>query len=169
MRRWLTEGRLRFASLGSPYDIVRLPRFEFLVVAPRVAYIARLKAAFPEETAAIDRYFTACDDAQRASRAVFAAKAAPAPIAALVRWFNAKRIRRALGTTTAEAVRATHDGHLAAVLTAQWGDYGSPPAHSPFGIHALVTGSFFSSAYYPIGAPVRFAEARGETICVAAA
>jgi hypothetical protein len=70
MLRWLTEGRLRFSSLGSPYDIVQLPGFEFPVEAPRAAYIGRLKAAFPEETGVIDQYFAACDDAQRASRAL---------------------------------------------------------------------------------------------------
>jgi all-trans-retinol 13,14-reductase len=164
MLRWLTEGRLGFASLGSPYDIVQLPGFEFPVEAPRAVYIGRLKAAFPEQTGAIDQYFAACDDAQRASRALFAAKAAPAPIAALVRWFNAKRIRHALGTTTAEAVRGISDARLAAVLTARWGDYGIPPARSPFALHALVTGSYFSGAYYPVGGPARFAEALGETI-----
>jgi phytoene dehydrogenase-like protein len=34
MLRWLTDGRLRFASLGSPYDIVRLPGLEFPIEAP---------------------------------------------------------------------------------------------------------------------------------------
>lgn len=167
MLRWLTEGRLRFASLGSPYDIVRLPGFEFPIESPRAAYVERLKTAFPEETGVIDRYFTACDDTQKAILALFAAKAAPAPIAALVRWFNAKRIRRALGTTTEEAVRDVRDVLLAAVLAARWGDYGVPPARSPFGIHALVTGSYFSGAYYPIGGPAQFAMALGETICAA--
>jgi all-trans-retinol 13,14-reductase len=165
--RWLTEGRLRFASLGSPYDVVRLPGFEFPIEAPRAAYIGRLKAAFPEETGMIDRYFAACDEAQKADMALFAAKAAPAPVAALMRWFNVKRIRRALGTTTAEAVRGIHDARLAAVLTARWGDYGIPPTRSPFAIHALVTGSFLSGAYYPVGGPARFAEALGEIICAA--
>lgn len=162
--RWLTEGQLRFAPLGTPYDIVRVPGFEFQVEAPRAAYIERLKATFPDETEAINRYFAASDDAQKASMALFAAKAAPAPIAALVRWFNAKRIRRALGTTTAEAVRGVHDARLAAVLTARWGNYGIPPAQSPFAIHALVTGSYFNGAYYPVGGPARFAEALGETV-----
>ncbi len=164
MLRWLSEGRLRFASLGSPYDIVRLPGFEFHVEAPRAAYVARLKATFPEESAAIDRYFAACDDAEKACVALFTSKAAPAPIAALVRWLNAKRIRRALDTSTAEAVRAIRDRRLAAVLTARWGDYGTPPAQSPFAIHALVTGSYSSGAYYPIGGPARFAETLGETV-----
>lgn len=64
---WLTDGRLRFALIGSPYDIVRLPEFEFPVEAPRAAYIVRLKVTFPKEVKAIDRYFDARDEAQKAS------------------------------------------------------------------------------------------------------
>lgn len=165
--RWLTDGRLRFDSLGSPYDIVRLPGFEFPIEAPRTAYITRLKATFPDEVAAIDRYFTACDEAMKAGMALFAARALPAPLSALVRWFNARRVRLALGTTTAEAVRDIADRRLAALLTARWGDYSMVPAQSPFAIHALVTGSYFAGAYYPIGGPARFAEALGKTITAA--
>ena len=165
---WLTDGRLRFASIGSPYDIVRLPKFEFPVEAPRAAYIARLKVTFPEEVEAIDRYFDACDEAQKASLGLFARKAYPAPIAAFVSWFNAKRVQRALGTTTADAVRGIRDPRLAALLTARWGTYGMPPAQSPFAIHALVTGKYFAGAYYPIGGPAKFAEALVEAITGAA-
>jgi len=164
MLRWLTDGRLRFTSLGSPYDIVRLPGFEFPIEAPRAAYVARLKATFPNEVAAIERYFTAWDEAKKASMALFAAKALPALLAAPVRWFNARRVRRALGSTTAEAVCDIGDRRLAALLTARWGDYGMVPAQAPFAIHALVTGSYFDGAYYPIGGPAKFAEALGETV-----
>lgn len=167
MLRWLTDGRLRFASLGSPYDIVRLPGLEFPIEAPQSAFVARLKAAFPDEIAAIDRYFEACDEAQKASMALFAARALPAPVATVVRWFNAQRVRRALGTTTAESVREIGDRRLAALLIARWGDYGMTPAQSPFAIHALVMGSYFAGAYYPIGGPARFAEALGETVTAA--
>jgi len=164
MLRWLTDGRLRFASLGSTYDIVRLPGLEFPIEAPQAAYIARLKASFPDETTAIDKYFRACDAARRASVALFAAKALPVPFAAIVHMFNARRVGRALGTTTAEAVREIRDRSLAALLTARWGDYGMEPARSPFAIHALVTGSYFAGAYYPIGGPAKFAAALGETV-----
>jgi phytoene dehydrogenase-like protein len=167
MLRWLTDGRLRFASLGSPYDIVRLPGLEFPIEAPRAAYITRLKTSFPKEVSAIDRYFTACDEAKRASMALFTARALPAPLAAPVRWFNARRVRRALGITTAEAVRDIADRRLAALLTARWGDYGLVPAASPFAIHALVTSSYFAGAYYPIGGPAKFAEALGESVTAA--
>ena len=131
------------------------------------AYVARLKASFPDEIAAIDRYFKACDEARKASMALFAAKALPAPLATIVHWLNAPRVRRALGTTTADAVREIRDRRLAALLTARWGDYGMVPAQSPFALHALVTGSYFAGAYYPIGGPARFAEALGETVTAA--
>ena len=162
--RWLTDGRLDFASVGSPYDVVRLPGLEFPVEAPREAYVARLKATFPNEIAAIDTYFAACDEAQRASTALFAARALPAPVATLVRWRNAARVRRTLHTTTADAMRDIRDRRLAALLAARWGAYGMPPADSPFAVHALVTGSYYAGAYYPIGGPAKFAEAFSETV-----
>jgi phytoene dehydrogenase-like protein len=162
--RWLTDGRLRFASFGSPYDIVRLPGFEFPIEAPREAYVERLKTTFPGETAAIDRYFAACDEAQKASMALFAARALPALIGGVLHRIQAKRIERALNTTTADAVRDFRDPRLAALLSARWGDYGIPPAQSPFAVHALVMASYFSGAYYPVGGPARFAETFGETV-----
>ena len=164
MLGWLTDGRLRFASTGSPYDIVRLPGFEFPVEAPLAAYRARLKATFPEEAPAIDAYFAAGAEAQRASIAVFQARALPAPLGALVRWMHSGRIRRALGTSTAGAVRAFRDARLAALLAARWGDYGVPPERSPFAVHALVMGSYYAGAWYPIGGPAVFAPAFAETI-----
>ena len=167
MLGWLTDGRLRFTSVGSPYDIVRLPGLEFPIEAPRAAYSARLKAAFPDEVAAIDGYFKACDEAKRASEALFAVRALPAPIAAIVHAYHARRINRALRTTTADAVHEIRDARLAALLTARWGDYGLVPARSPFAIHALVTSSYFAGAYYPVGGPAKFAEALGQTITFA--
>lgn len=164
MLHWLTDGRLRFASVGSPYDIVRLPGLEFPIEAPREAYVARLKATFPDEAVAIDRHFRACREAQKTSEMLFAGRALPAPLAAIVYALNARRIRRVLGTTTAEAVREIRDRRLAALLTARWGDYGMVPVQAPFAIHALVMASYFAGAYYPIGGPATFAEALGETV-----
>jgi all-trans-retinol 13,14-reductase len=162
--RWLTDGQLRFASIGSPYDIVRFPGLEFPIETTREAYVARLKTVFPGEIAAIDGYFVACGEAQRATRALFAARALPAPLGLVVRWLNAGRVRRALSTTTADAVRAIRDRRLAALLSARWGDYGLPPERSPLAMHALVLGSYFAGAYYPVGGPEQFAKTLGATV-----
>lgn len=164
MLRYLAGDELRFASVGSPYDIVRLPEYEFPVEAPLAAYRARLEASFPGEAATIGAYFAACADAQRASLALFQAKALPAPLAAVVRWLNAGRVSRALRVSSADAVCGFRDRRLSAVLSARWGDYGVPPERAPFAVHALVTGSYYAGAYYPVGGPGRFAWAFARAI-----
>jgi phytoene dehydrogenase-like protein len=44
------------------------------------------------------------------------------------------------------------------VLAAQWGDYGSKPSRSCFGIHAVVVSNFFNGGYYPVGGAGVFAD-----------
>jgi len=155
---------LRFASVGSPYDIIRLPGYEFPIEAPLAAYRARLEAEFPEDGAVIRRYFAACAEAQRSGAALFGGAALPAPLAAVVRWLNAGRMRRVLEPSAADMVCCARDPRLAAVLTSRWADYGVPPERAPFAVHALVTGSYYAGAYYPVGGPAKFAQAFARSI-----
>jgi all-trans-retinol 13,14-reductase len=37
------------------------------------------------------------------------------------------------------------------VLTAQWGDYGLPPARSSFAVHATIAEHYFEGGSYPVG------------------
>jgi all-trans-retinol 13,14-reductase len=164
MLDWLSDGRLHFESLGSPYDIVRLPSYEFPIEAPRALYLERLKSTFPRDSALIDAFFAACDRAKRTARLLFAANGMPAPLGAILRWVNAGRLHRALTVTTADAVRGAHDPRLAATLTARWGDYGIPPARAPLLVHATVLGSYDSGAFYPTGGPAQFATLLAEPI-----
>lgn len=161
---WLSDGRIRFAPIGSPFDIVRLPGCEFPIEAPRTKLLERLKRAFPAEASAIERYFAACDDAKRTSRLLFAAKGVPRPLAAWLRWTHAVRIRRSLLVSVDEMLGDIEDRTLAAILASRWGDYGLPPGRAPFLVHATVLGSFDDGAYYPVGGPAVFAAALGETI-----
>lgn len=161
---WLSEGRLRFASIGSPFDLVRLPDFEFPFAAPRARHVERLKAAFPADAVPLDRFLAECEDAKRAGRAFFAANAVPLPLAAVLRFANRSRLQRAISRTVAHAVSEFRSRPLAALLSARWGDYGVPPERAPLLVHAAVLGSFDDGAYYPIGGPAAFAEALGATI-----
>lgn len=164
MLQGLTDGRLRFANIGSPYDIVRLPGMEFPIEAPRAAFIARLKTSFPREVEPIDAYFAACDAARQSTRALFAANGMPGPIAKVMGWVHAGRLHRNLAVTTEEAVSAIRDPKLAAVLMARWGDYAIPPQRAPLAVHAMVLGSYDAGAFYPVGGPAQFATALAETI-----
>lgn len=153
----LTDGALQFASCGNPYDIVRLPGFEFGIEHPQAAYRAALHARFPAQRAAIERWF---DDLAAARRAVFtlmAARGMPEWLAWGLRLWRGAELRLWAGRTLGERLAEIEDPRLRAVLGARWGDYGAPPDVAPLLEHALVTGSYDHGAYYPVGGPARFA------------
>lgn len=52
---WLSDGQIQFAPLANPYDIVRLPGFEFGIEHPEAAYHSALLERFPHDAADIDR------------------------------------------------------------------------------------------------------------------
>jgi all-trans-retinol 13,14-reductase len=64
---------------------------------------------------------------------------------------RARFLRHARQTTRAVLVSLTSNQELIAVLTAQWGDYGLPPAQSSFGMHAILTSHYFGGGFYPVG------------------
>jgi all-trans-retinol 13,14-reductase len=164
--RWLSDDALSFASIGSPYDVVRFPDgFTFAFEAPEAALVARLKATFPDDGRDIDAYFDAVHAAQRAMFAHFALGAMPRPLAAVYALFRKRRVARWADTTTAALIaRTIRNPRLAALMAARWPDHGMPPSRAPFPLHATVLGSYVDGACYPVGGPARFAEALGATI-----
>ncbi len=56
------------------------------------------------------------------------------------------------GRTTRDVLESlTGNKELIGVLTAQWGDYGLPPAKSSFAVHATIAQHYFDGASYPVG------------------
>ena len=161
----LAGGRIEMAPIAGAYDRIRLPGLTLPFAPPRSALITVLKDAFPRESKAIDRYFDAVDRAAATMGTVFMARGMPGPLAGPLAWLKRKEIARWVGRTTWEVVQElTPDPHLRAALTAQWIDYGSRPAESSFGIHALVTRSYLDGAWYPVGGSGVFAQELGRTI-----
>jgi all-trans-retinol 13,14-reductase len=155
----LTAGHLEWAPMPDVYDraIIAGRTFDFPTGLERLR--ARLKDYFPTEAGAIDGYLAAVLSAQKASRLYFAEKAIPRPAARLAgRFLRAPFLRWASQSTLDVLRRFTQNEELIAVLTAQWGDYGLPPAESSFGIHAIVTSHYFEGASYPVGGAARIAE-----------
>lgn len=155
---WLTEGQLAFQDCGNPYDIVRLPGFEFGIEHPEARYLAALRDRFPVQNAAIDRWFADMEAARQASLALFTSKGMPSWLAWGLRWWRGDELKRWGSRTLAQALAELPDPHLRAVLGARWGDYGAPPHSAPLVEHALVTGAYNAGSYFPIGGPKRFAE-----------
>ncbi|MBL8346645.1 MAG: NAD(P)/FAD-dependent oxidoreductase [Rubrivivax sp.] len=155
---WLSDGALQFAPCANPYDIVRLPGFEFGIPHPEHAYRAALLQRFPREASAIDRWFQACHEARVAAFTLMAMHSMPALLAAGVRLLRGKAAEAWAHHTVAQELARIADPQLRAVLGARWGDHGAPPVSAPMVEHALVTGSYDAGAYYPIGGPARFAQ-----------
>jgi all-trans-retinol 13,14-reductase len=157
----LTSGKLEWAPLPDVYDRVLMGgrTFDFPTGLERLR--ARLKDYFPSEARAIDGYLAAVQSAQKSSGLYFAEKAIPRAAAWLAgRFMRAPFLRWASQSTLDVLHRFTRNQELIAVLTAQWGDYGLPPAQSSFGIHAIIASHYFNGASYPIGGAARI----GETI-----
>ena len=155
---WLSDGALQFAPCANPYDIVRLPGFEFGIPHPESAYRAALLARFPGERAAIDQWFQASHAARKAAFTLMALHSAPSWMAAGLRLLRGQQARAWAHHTLADEMARIANPQLRAVLGARWGDYGAAPATAPFVEHALVTGSYDAGAYYPVGGPARFAQ-----------
>jgi all-trans-retinol 13,14-reductase len=155
---WLSNGALTFKDCGNPYDVVRLPGFEFAIEHPQAAYRQRLLERFPAEHAAIDYWFAEMDEAQRAAMSLFALHALPAPLAWGLKLWRGAEVERLSQRTLAQALLEVDDPHLRAVLGARWGAYGALPEKAPLLEHALVTGSYNNGSYFPMGGPARFAQ-----------
>jgi len=155
---WLTDGALQFTSCGNPYDIVRLPGFEFGIVYPQERYRDALLTRFPLQREAIARWFDACEAARHSAFAMFAMRGMPQWLAWGMRLLRGDEVERWAHCTLASALAEVPDARLRAVLGARWGDYGAPPDSAPMLEHALVTGSYNAGAYYPVGGPARFAQ-----------
>lgn len=155
----ITDGQLAWESMGEVYDRVFLgdDRFDF----PRgeAALRARLHAGFPAERTAIDRYFALVHEAVATMHDFLATRAYPRLVGALLKPLARRRFFRFADRTTRDVLESlTRDQRLIGVLTAQFGDYGLPPAESSFVMHALVAQHYLGGAYYPVGGAARIAE-----------
>ena len=158
MLHWLTDGALQFALCSNPYDIVRLPGFEFGIEHPQAAFRAALQARFPAQQAAITAWFKQLDAASQSARSLLVMRGLPAWLAWGWRLWRGAEVRRFSEQTLAQALTGIDDPQLRAVLGARWGDYGAAPDTAPLLEHALVTGAYDNGAYYPVGGPARFAQ-----------
>ena len=149
---YVTGGAVQWAPMPQVYDRILIEgrRFDFAAGVER--FRAGLLEAFPAEARAIDGYIAAVRACNRSSGLYFAEKAIPGPIAAVAGGLMRHAHMRWARRTTLEVVESlTGNRELIGVLTAQWGDYGLPPAQSSFAVHATIAEHYFGGASYPVG------------------
>ncbi len=148
----ITAGQVQWQAMPEVYDRVIIESQTFDLVAGVDRFREGLKQWFPREARAIDRYIAAVQACNRASGLYYAEKAIPAPAAALVGGLMRVPYLRWAKRTTREVLESlTSNRELIGVLTAQWGDYGLPPAKSSFAVHATITEHYFGGGSYPVG------------------
>lgn len=155
----LTDGRLRWASLGETYDDFSFPACPEFPDGLRIGFPDnprefrdRLTAAFPDQVEAVDAYLDAVRDTAGAMKGYYLARSLPRwLIPGFGRWM-ARRAQRRLTQNVREVLTdLTDDARLRTVLTAQWGYHGAPPSRASFAMQALVTKHFLWGGYYPVG------------------
>jgi phytoene dehydrogenase-like protein len=119
------------------FDTIHFPDLTFRVPADWDRYRERLKAAFPQEAQAIDRYI----DFMR----MVTGYRPPGGREPLKEVLSKPWSQCTLGEVF-DAVEASH--RLRHLLAAQCGTYGAPPSKASAGIHAFVTDSYMRGAYF---------------------
>jgi len=131
-----------------PVDTFHFPDgSRFAVPADFDAYLARLKAEFPEEAAALDAFFTAVREAY---------------FLGLLHYFRGREVERLAfyrDLTVREVLdRSFCDPKLKLLLTADCPHWGSPPGRTSFVFDSMLRLSYFLGNYYPRGGSQAFAD-----------
>jgi all-trans-retinol 13,14-reductase len=165
MFEYLSEGRLEWRMMPDVYDrvIVNGMRFDYVRGESRLR--DALTQAFPAETRAIDGYFQMIRRCGSALPLYYVEKTLPPALDRIIGVpLRAPFLHYARRTTSAVLQSLGASAELAAVLTAQWPDYGLPPEKSSFGMHAIVASHYFDGAAYPVGGASRIASSLMPTI-----
>ena len=162
----LSDGALRWASLGEVYDEFHFPDgFRIDFPDSPAKFRDNLREAFPDEHEAIDGYLHLVRSVSKSMKTYYLARLAPERVGRFADLVFARHAKRFLTMRTIDAVRElTSNPHLAAIFTGQWGYYGSTPRRSSFAMQALVVKHFFHGGYYPIGGASRIASTLLKTV-----
>ncbi len=158
---WLTDTPIEFAPMGAVYDTLHIGDTPPLQLSrPTEAQKLDLKERFPNDGVAIDAWYNAIHDGREAFEAAVQARSMPSVFGAAVKWWKRRSIKRWCERTTAEVVNDLTDNlELAAIFSAQWGDFGGRPSTTSFAMHAAVVGSYLDcGGFYPVGGGASIAE-----------
>ncbi len=156
--KFLSNGELEWEYMGEVYDVIQIGEDTYEFVSGKKEHIAKIKAYFPEDTEAIDKYFALIDDSTKSNTSFFVEKVLPSWLSKLIGGRMKKKFLSYANKTTYEVISSlTSNKRLITVLCGQCGDYGLPPKQSSFAVHALIVNHFINGGYYPVGGAERIA------------
>jgi phytoene desaturase len=141
---------LEFCELNpNGYDHVFIGEERFDIPKGKETYAARLKERFPEEAEGIDGYLDAVEDLMGSLAQLGRVNNAGSAVSAVPDAVSILRLARASGQDLID--QYVSDPLLKAILSAQAGDYGTPPSEASVFMHAGITRHYLDGAYYPRG------------------
>lgn len=155
----ITDGKLKWAPMDESYDDVVIAGEVFHYLAGKEHFKQELKAQFPSEIEAIDRYVELLYQVSSLVPKFFAGQSMPRPLGLLYNKIRHRLLPDFFFKSTHDVLSGlTSNARLIGVLTAQWGDYGLPPKKSSFMMHAMVAKHYIGGGSYPVGGAAKIAE-----------
>ncbi len=162
----LTDGKLKWASLGPTYDEFFFPdgkRIDFPDTKDK--FRANLVAAFPDEDEAIDNYLSLVRTTCKAMASYYMGRALPRKLSFVAGMLPGGKAEIDFSRTTWDVItELTDNEQLQTVFAAQWGYYGSIPKRSSWVMQALVVKHFWHGGYYPVDGSAAIAEHLLQTV-----
>lgn len=156
---FVTDGKQEWAPMDARYDRFFIGNNTYDAVAGKAAFRDNLKAVFPAEATAIDRYMTLLDEVGKAMPFYTLGKLLTPWQMKLAKPLIGMSLPSHFNRTTWEVLsELTSNRELIAVLTGQWGDNGVPPKRSAFVIHALIARHYLHGGFYPVGGSWKMSE-----------
>ncbi|XP_078702739.1 all-trans-retinol 13,14-reductase-like [Branchiostoma floridae x Branchiostoma belcheri] len=157
----ITEGQLQWAELDKSFDIVTIQhdqdkRIEVPIKSSRSEHHKTLLEHFPTEGKAIDEFFRLCDVYTGTLSGFILMKTLPLWLVKLfIRTGLVSRLTsffHYMSRSTREVMDSFTDNQdLKAVLSYNYGDFGSPPKVSGFLMQGMTAQHFHEGAFYPRG------------------
>ena len=148
---YITDGKLRWHKMSDPFEKFVYPDFTFEVYSEPQRYQSDLIEMFPEEKAAIKRYFTDLKKAKTWITLRALEQMLPTPLSSILKLLTRTSSNIFRLTTKEYLDRNFQNPQLKSLLVSQWGDYALPPSQSSFGTHATIVNHYLNGGWYPVG------------------
>lgn len=151
---YLSNGQLKWTPLPKVYDKAVFGKEVYEFVSGRENQKEQLKTYFPavKDRQAINNYFKLLEEVKNLNSNFYIEKALPNLLAKITRNFLRRGVLEYAEQSTLSVLqKLTDNPKLIGVLTAQYGDYGLPPAQSSFYMHAMLANHYMEGAAFPVG------------------
>lgn len=150
---YINDTPLEWTEMGDVYDKMIFGKEVYNYKKGEDAFKEQMKKYFPspEDHAAIDKYMWTIKDAQKKQQLYFIEKTLNATMSSMFGSFMRKAALKYNRPTLDVLHEITKNKKLIAVLTGQYGDYGSPPSEGSFLMHSMLVKHYINGGCYPVG------------------